>query len=67
MTDAQAAALAALRPDKAEAWLVVYEDGTSAVLRDDGRSAVHAQGAHAVRVALVPARPPDSSHTPHTL
>lgn len=54
MTDPQADALAALRPDAPVAWLVVYEDGTSAVLRDDSRSSNHAAGAHGIRVPLAP-------------
>lgn len=54
MTDLQAAAIAALRPGVPVAWLVVYEDGTSAVLRDDSRSSNHAAGAHGIRVPLVP-------------
>ncbi len=57
MTDQQAAAIAALRPGQAVAWLVVYEDGTSAVMRDDTKSTQHAAGAHAVRVPLVPVLP----------
>lgn len=60
MTEQQAAALAALRPDVAVAWLVIYEDGTSAVLRDDSRSMQHSKGAHAIRVALVPVLPTPS-------
>lgn len=54
MTPQQAAELAKLRADTAVAWLVIYEDGTSCVMRDDGRSAVHAGGAHAIRVGLAP-------------
>lgn len=52
MTPEQARAVAALRPDDPIAWLVVYEDGTSCVMRDNTRSNLHAQGAHAVRVPL---------------
>lgn len=67
MSPEQTAALAALRSDVPVAWLVIYEDGTSCVMRDNTRSATHAMGAHAVRVPLSPVlRPPDSSHTPHT-
>ena len=54
MTPQQSAALAALRPGVPVAWLVVYEDGTSAVLRDDSRSSNHAAGAHGIRVPLAP-------------
>lgn len=57
MTDQQAATLAALRPDTPAAWLIVYEDGTSTILRDDTRSTLHAAGAHAIRVALAPMLP----------
>ena len=57
MTEQQAAALAALRPGVPVAWLVVYEDGTSCVLRDDQRSSNHAAGAHGIRVALAPVLP----------
>jgi hypothetical protein len=66
VTPEQARTLDALRPDQPIAWLVVYEDGTSCVMRDNTRSNLHAQGAHAVRVPLAPVLPPDSSHTPHT-
>lgn len=59
MTDLQAEALAALRPGVPVAWLVVYEDGTSAVLRDDSRSSNHAAGAHGIRVPLVPVLAPE--------
>ena len=54
MTELQAEALAALRPSVPVAWLVVYEDGTSCVMRDDSRSSNHAAGAHGVRVPLAP-------------
>lgn len=57
MTPQQAAELAKLRADTAVAWLVVYEDGTSTILRDDTRSNLHAAGAHAIRVALGPMLP----------
>lgn len=64
MTPQQAAELAKLRADTAVAWLVIYEDGTSAVLRDDSRSSLHAAGAHALRVPLVPVLPCPTSPTP---
>lgn len=57
MTHEQANALAALRPDTPVAWLVIYEDGTSCVMRDNTRATLHAQGAHAVRVPLAPVLP----------
>lgn len=54
MTPQQAAELAKLRADTPAAWLVIYEDGTSCVMRDNTRSDNHAVGAHAIRVALAP-------------
>ena len=61
--------LCALRPGVPVAWLVVYEDGTSAILRDDQRSSNHAAGAHGIRVPLAPALPVrlyvlSASHSP---
>ena len=55
MTDAQAKTLATMHTGKPAAWVVVYEDGTSSISRDDARSLQHAAGAHAIRVPLVPA------------
>lgn len=54
---AYATDLQALRPGVPVAWLVVYEDGTSCVMRDDQRSSNHAAGAHGIRVALAPVLP----------
>lgn len=42
-----------LRAGDVKAYLVIYEDGTDAVIRDDGRSMKHATGAHAIRLPLV--------------
>ena len=64
MTPQQADALAALRPDVPVAWLVVYEDGTSCVMRDDSRSSNHAAGAHGIRVPLVPVLAPEGAPWP---
>ena len=66
MTADQAAAMSALRADVPAAWLVVYEDGTSCVMRDDTRSSNHAAGAHAVRVPLAPMIPRQSRDAPES-
>ena len=52
MDPRQAEALAKIRAGDVKAYLVIYEDGTEAVIRDDGRSMKHATSAHGVRFAL---------------
>lgn len=49
----QAAVLASLCAGEPFAYLVVYEDGTSAAIRDDGRSMRHSTS-HAIRVRMAP-------------
>lgn len=53
LTDRQRAVLERLATGRPAAWLVVYPDGTTAVLQDDGGSCRHAAGAHAIRLPLV--------------